>query len=389
MKICIAAVAALASAGTLAQSRVGISGLLDTSVGYVRSETTAGARVSKSGMFPSGMSSNFLRFDGKEDLGGGVYSAFRLETGLNTDTGLGLPSNTNNQRTGAVVTDALTFNRWAYVALGSDRVGEVRLGRVYTAAFESFTPFDPFLTNGVGSSTPITLRLGQRNTQTALNVSNAIEYYSPGYGSGFFGRVTLAMGENPSNGTLAGGNPEDAGDHGAFRVGYASGPLSVAFSAQLTKNTAGRVGAVNNAGDYANSNLAARYDAGWVRLFGQFVNEKLEGASAAGGLLTGNPADEAKTRSLLLGASFPVGVGNLKVSVVHGKLTDNIGSPAEKGRLVAVGYDHWLSKRTTLYVTASHLSNNDVGNYTLPAQYVTAGRGASTSGIATGIRLVF
>lgn len=388
MKICIAAVAALASAGTLAQSRVGISGLLDASVGHATMKAN-GVKVSKSGLFPSGMSSNFLRIDGVEDLGGDLYAAFRLESGLNTDTGLGVVSNTNNQRTGVAGSDALTFNRWAYVALGSKSLGELRAGRVYTAAFENFTPFDPFFTNGVGSSTPITLRLGQRNTQTALNVSNAIEYYSPGYGSGFFGRVTLATGENPDNGTLAGGNPPDAGDHAAFRVGYAGGPFSVALTAGLTKNTAGRVGTVNNAGDYANSNLAARYDLGWARLFTQYVNEKLEGASAAGGLLTGNPAHEAKTRSLLLGASFPVGAGNIKASYIMGKLTDNIGSPAEKGRMIVLGYDYSLSKRTTLYTTVGRISNNDVGSYGLPAAYVTAGRGATTTGIGAGLRVLF
>lgn len=390
MKICIAALAALASAGSFAQSRVGISGLLDTALTYVRTESATGATVSKSGLFPSGMSSNFLRIDGQEDLGNDMFAAFRLESGLNTDTGTGIASNSNNQRTGAATSgDALTFNRWAYVALGSKAAGEVRIGRVYTAAFESFTPFDPFFTNGVGSSTPITLRLGQRNTQTALNVSNAIEYYSPHYGSGFFGRVTLATGENPSDGSLATGNPRHAGDHVAGRIAYAGGPVVVALSAGLTKNTAGRVGTANNAGDYLNSNLAARYDFGWMRLLAQYVNERLEGASAAGGNLTGNPAHEARTRSLLLGVAATVGPGTIKASYVMGKLTDNIGSPAEKGRLFAIGYDYALSKRTTLYATASHIRNNDVGNYGYSAAYVTPGRGQSSSGVAMGLRLGF
>ena len=354
MKLCIAALAALASASTFAQSRVGISGLLDTAVTHVKTEAS-GTKVSKSGLFPSGMSSNFLRFDGVEDLGGDWYAAFRLESGLNTDTGLGIVSNSNNQRTGAGVADSLTFNRWAFAALGSKALGEVRVGRVYTAAFENFTPFDPFLTNGVGSSTVITLRLGQRNTQTALNVSNAIEYLTPGYGGGFFGRVTLAAGENPSEGTLATGNPRHAGDHAALRVGYAGGPLTVAYSAGLTQNTAGRVGTANNAGDYLNMNLAARYEFGWMRLLGQYVTERLDGASAAGGGLTGIATDEAKTRSLLLGAVVPVGAGNINFSHSIGKLSDNIGNPAEEGRLIAVGYDYSLSKRTTLYLSLIHI----------------------------------
>lgn len=389
MKLCIAVLATCASAGAFAQSRVSISGLLDTSVAHVRTEA-GGRKVSMTGLFSSGMSSNFLRFDGREDLGSGWYSTFRLESGINTDTGFGLPSNGNNQRSGAGATPSgLTFNRWAYVGLGSRALGEVRAGRVYTAAFENFTPYDPFFTNGVGSSTPITLRLGLRNTQTALNVSNAIEYLTPGYGQGFFGRVTFALGENPSGGSLATGNPRHAGDHAAFRVGYADGPLTVAYSAGLTQNTAGRVGTDNNAGDYLNMNLAARYDLGWVRLLGQYVREELEGASAAGGSLTGNAGHEARTRSLLLGAVFPVGPGNIKVSYVAGRLTDNLGSPEEKGRLVALGYDYALSKRTTLYTVFSHVDNNDVGNYGFSAAFVRPGRGEASSGLALGMRHLF
>lgn len=390
MKRNLAILAAFASASAFAQSQVGISGLLDSALTTVRTKDAAGRTVKRTGIFSSGMSSNFLRFDGREDLGNGLYSTFRLELGLNSDSGLGLATNTNNQRSGAgPAANGLTFNRWAYVGLGSRSFGEVRAGRVYTAAFENFTPFDPFLTNGVGSSSPVSLRLGLKNTQTALNVSNAIEYLTPGYGQGFFARATMALGENPSDGSLAGSNPRRGGNHEAVRVGYAKGPLAVAYSVGLTHNTAGPTPTGNNAGDYLNTNLAARYDLGWVKLFGQYVTEKLEGASAAGGNLTGVATHEAKTRSFLLGASIPAGAGNIKLSYVNGKLTDNIGTTPEKGRLFAVGYDYSLSKRTTLYAAYSHVGNNAVGNYGLSSVFLTPGRGQSSSGLAVGMRHLF
>lgn len=390
MKRNLAVLAAFASAGAFAQSQVGISGLLDSALTTVKTKATGGQTVRRTGLYSSGMSSNFLRFDGREDLGDGWYASFRLETGLNTDSGLGIGSNSNNQRSGiGPAANGLTFNRWAYAGLGSKSLGEVRVGRVYTAAFENFTPFDPFLTNGVGSSSPVSLRLGLRNTQTALNVSNAIEYLTPHYGQGFFARATVAFGENPSNGSLATSNPRRGGNHEAVRIGYASGPFTIAYSAGLTHNTAGVTPTGNNAGDYLNTNLAARYDLGWVKLLGQYVTEKLEGASAAGGNLTGVAAHEASTRTFLLGASIPAGRGNIKLSYVNGKLTDNIGSAAEKGRLFAVGYDHSLSKRTTLYAAYSHVGNNAVGNYGLSGVFVTPGRGQSSSGLAVGMRHLF
>jgi predicted porin len=390
MKRYFAGLTALAAASGFAQSSVTLSGQLDNAFTTAKTHNAAGVEIRKTGLFSAGMASSFLRIEGREDLGDGLYSSFRLETGLNTDNGSGIATNTNNQRVvGAAATSDLTFNRWAFVSIGSRTLGELRAGRVYTAAFENYTPFDPFLTNGVGSSTPISLRLGQRNTQTALNVSNAIEYLSPGYGQGFFGRITIAKGENPSNGTLAAGNPRRGGDHEAVRVGYASGPLSVAYSAGLTHNTAGVVGAANNQGDYLNTNLAARYDLGWARIFGQYVNEELDGATAAGGNLTGNPAHQAKTRTLLVGTVIPVGAGNVKFSYAAGKLTDNIGSPAEEGKLFAVGYDYFFSKRTNVYTVYSRISNNPVGNYGFSAAYVTAGRGQSSTGLAVGLKHIF
>lgn len=384
----LAAVSAIASTGAAAQSNVTISGVLDVAVSRI--ETKVGGRsVDVTGLYPSGMSSSLLRFEGREELGGGLYATFRLESGLNLDNGTGIATNTNNQRSGATPAGGLSFNRWAYAGIGSKALGELRVGRVYTAAFENFTPFDPFLTNGIGSSTPMSLRLGLRNTQTALNVSNAIDYTTPNYGKGVFARGTLATGENPSTGSLATSNPRHAGDHGALRVGYAGGPLTVAFSVGLTKNTAGVTPTGNNAGDYLNTNLSARYELGFARLLGQFVTERLDGATAAGGGLTGIASNEAKTRTLLLGAIVPVGQGNIKVSIADGRLRDNLGNPTEKARLYVLGYDYFFSKRTNVYTALSHVNNNAVGNYGFATAYPAPGRGESTTGVSAGLRVLF
>jgi predicted porin len=389
MKKCLAALTAIASASAFAQSYVGISGLLDDAVTVVKSRAD-GQVVRKTGLFPSGMSSNFLRFDGREDLGHDWSANFRLESGLNTDTGLGIASNSNNQRSGAgTATSPLTFNRWAYAGLANKSLGEIRAGRVYTAAFENFTPYDPFLTNGIGSSTAISLRLGQKDTQTALNVSNAIEYLTPHYNKGLFARVTVALGENPSDGSLATSNPHRGGEHEAVRVGYAAERWSIAYSAGLTHNTAGKTPTGNNAGDYLNTNLSGRYDFGMAMVEGQYVTEKLDGASAAGGNLTGIASNQAKTRTFLVGLVVPVGAGNIKFSYVDGRLTDNIGSAAERGKLYAVGYDYFLSKRTNLYTVYSRILNNEVGNFSYSSAYVTAGQGQASSGLSVGMRHLF
>jgi predicted porin len=199
----------------------------------------------------------------------------------------------------------------------------------------------------------------------------------------------VALGENPSDGSLATSNPRHGGDHGAFRVGYSGGPLTVAFSAGMTNNVAGPTPTGNNAGDYLNTNLAGRYDLGFAKVYGQYVTERLDGASAAGGALTGNAAHEAKTRTILIGTSIPVGAGNVKFSYVNGKLTDNIGSPAEKGRLLVAGYDYFFSKRTNVYAAYSHVDNNSVGNYAFSNVFLAPSRGQSSSGLSAGLRHQF
>jgi predicted porin len=388
MKKTLAATAAFLAIGAHAQSQVTISAVLDAAATTMRTKVN-GNSVHLTGLYPSGMSSSLLRFEGREDLGGGSWAGFRLESGLNIDDGTGVATNTNNQRSGATAAGSQSFNRWAYVSLGNVKAGELRLGRVYTAAFESFTPFDPFLTNGIGSSTPILLRLGQRDTQTALNVSNAIDYTTPNYGKRAFARVTLATGENPSSGSLSTSNPRHAGDHAAVRFGWGAEAWTVAFSSGYTRNTAGVTPTGNNQGDYLNTNLALRYDAGWAKLFAEFVTERLKGASAVSGALTGVPSHRAYTHSAMLGTSVPVGLGNVKFSVVDGKLTDNIGSRPQAARLYAVGYDYFFSKRTNVYTVYSHLANNAVGNYAYPAGYLVPGAGQTMNGFALGLRHTF
>jgi predicted porin len=172
-------------------------------------------------------------------------------------------------------------------------------------------------------------------------------------------------------------------------VGYASGPFTVAYSMGLTHNTAGTTPTGANPGDYLNTNLAARWNAGFATFLGQYVTEKMEGVTAANATLTGVPTHEAKTRTFLLGAIVPVGAGHIKFSYVDGKLSDNRGTTPEKGRLYAVGYDYSLSKRTTVYVAYSHVNNNSVGNYALSNAFVTPGQGKSSSGLSVGMRHIF
>ena len=84
-----------------------------------------------------------------------MSASFWLEAGLTNDDGQGAATSTNNQarrqRSGVAGRQGLTFNRRSTVSLAGGW-GELRLGRDYTPQFWNLTVFDPFGTNGVGTT---------------------------------------------------------------------------------------------------------------------------------------------------------------------------------------------------------------------------------------------
>lgn len=82
-----------------------------------------------------------------------------------------------------------------------------------------------------------------------------------------------------------------------------------------------------------------------------------------------------------LGALVPVGPGEVRIA----QLTTDLGAAADpKGRKVALGYVHNLSKRTALYSTIARVRNSG-GQSISPGGSVTAVNTFST-GFDLGIR---
>eukprot|EP01136_Pigoraptor_vietnamica_P019548 Opistho-1_new@67290 len=150
MKKSLVALAILAAAGVAsAQSSVTLFGIVDAA--YTHGSGNGVGSSDKNQLTNSGYNSSRLGFRGTEDLGGGMSASFWLEAGVNNDNGSGGLTNTNNQATGATGGGGLTFNRRSTVSLASG-LGELRLGRDYTPQFWNQTVFDPFGTNGVGTT---------------------------------------------------------------------------------------------------------------------------------------------------------------------------------------------------------------------------------------------
>ncbi|MFM2329662.1 MAG: hypothetical protein RLZZ494_1765, partial [Pseudomonadota bacterium] len=231
MKKSLIALAVLAASGAaMAQSSVTLFGVVDATYAY-----GSGSVSNKSQLTNSGYNSSRLGFRGVEDLGGGMSASFWLEAGLNNDNGTGGVTNTNNQAATSTG-GGLTFNRRSTVSLNGG-FGEVRLGRDYTPQFWNLTVFDPFGTNGVGTTQTLNSSLGG---PTTIRASNSIGYFLPGNLGGFYGQGMYAFGNRASNEVTAGLDTSKNGTYVGGRVGYAQGPVDVALAYAKTKFATGR-----------------------------------------------------------------------------------------------------------------------------------------------------
>ncbi len=351
MKKSLLALAALtAFAGVAsAQSSVTLFGIVDVSLRNVKESSGSLKSLST-----DGAGSSRLGFRGVEDIGGGLRASFWLEGALAADTG-----NATGQ----------TWQRRSTVSL-TGGFGEIRLGRDYTPDFWNHTVFDPFGTNGVGSSTNLfgtfaggAAPLGVTGTAAAaypvagtiVRANNTLGYFLPGGMGGVYGQVQLAAGEG------AVGNK-----HLGFRFGYSAGPLNVAVAY-------GKTGVAESPTvDWTRFNVGGSYNMGFATLMGQYIK-----ADVSGGF-----ADGREVTNLVLGANVPMGAGVFKVSYVK---SDGDGKTAvEKttdATQIALGYQYSLSKRTLVYGHYARVSNKAGANYTAsgsgPAAAHAGGKGST------------
>ena len=396
MKKSLVALAALAAATTaFAQSSVTMFGIVDATFQYGKSSADK-----KTTLGNSGLNSSRFGVRGVEDLGGGMNGSFHLEAGVNNDDGSLGATNTNNQATGGTGGGGLTFNRRSTVSLGGG-FGEIRLGRDYTPHFWNHTFYDPFGTNGVGTSQLLVNAQGGGNliknvNPTAVRASNSIGYLLPGNLGGAFGQVQFYLGENSSTaGTPAGNNKKDGSGLSA-RGGYANGPISAAVGFGKT-SYAGASGAKN---DVTTINFGGSYDLGVVKLSALYDQDKV--------------TNGAKGKGFLFGVNAPVGAGEIRAAFSTYKSdvvsaataavpasatllgTALTTSPAiaaagalntPKSAKFAVGYVYNLSKRTAAYGTFARVSNK--GGAAASLNGSAPSQNNSSTGFDVGVRHSF
>lgn len=344
MKKSLIALAVLAASGAaMAQSSVTLFGIVDTAFGYVDNANAAGDSVY--GLSTSGNATSRLGFRGVEDLGGGLKAGFWLEGEIFGDDG--------NSK-------GFNFQRRSTVSLAGG-FGEVRLGRDLTPGYSKTSSYDVFGQNtGIGQFRGWSNWYGTSGDADGIRSSNMISYYTPNF-SGFTAGLGYGFDEQTSG---------KAGRYVGGYVAYENGPLGVAVSYDQ-RNLAADV-------DRNALTVAGSYNLNVVKLNAivQQTKDDVPGAS------------DRKVNAYALGASAPVGAGEVKAqyALYDQKFIDS------KAHQISLGYVHNLSKRTALYGTVAYLKNKDASNLALPTKGLKVegpGAGENQTGVQLGIRHSF
>ena len=188
------------AANVHAQSSVTLYGSLDAGVGYVSNLRGSRAFIAQQGT----LQADRWGLTGTEDLGGGLKSVFKLESGFSTITG-------------AMSSAGTLFNRQAYVGLSESRIGTITLGRQTDFHFDmlgplstaqtlgDFSAFHPGNIDGLGNTVPVEL-------------SNTVKFRSRTFAGVTIGAMYGFTNQSSST----------TGRSFSFGATYAYGPLNLA-----------------------------------------------------------------------------------------------------------------------------------------------------------------
>lgn len=322
-KLLVLAVASVMSAPVFAQSQVTVGGVIDEAV-QIGDWASTGGRINR--LVSGGNTTNRLFFKGSEDLGNGMKANFHLETQPGPDNGDG-PATAN-----AGATDPF-WARTATVGLSGKNWGAVNFGRQYSPWFSARAGNDIFYTAGVGSN---------YNLEAALTrISNSVRYTSNSM-NGFVINVSYSFGNQ------FGGVVSDTGQEGTtsttdklgrevgLSLGYANGPLALVYAYDKQNQTMGpdvdkKLNHINGSYDFKVVKLVA----GWNSQKQDLVSDQ---------------------RSWYVGATMPV-FGKDLIKAEYTRLNNKMVASADS-KMIAIGYEHPMSKRTVLYGTYAKVDND-------------------------------
>ena len=305
--IAVAALATLAVSAQ-AQSSVSLYGNLDVGVAY----TKGNGEGAKTSVMSSILTESFFGLKGQEDLGGGLKAVFKLESGINVDTGSQATTN--------------FFGKNAYVGLAGD-FGTVKLGNQESLFKTEAGAFDAF---GVSPVLAVS-KLFVGNTLGG-SWQNTIGYVSPSW-NGLTVSAQHSARESNAGKTAANVN----GGATAVAANYTAGALGLSAVYGNVRNTAASAAATEQQAFL----LGGSYDFSVVKAFAQYGQNKADDVFGT---------QQSKDKFFQVGAVVPVTqAGSVHAAFGQNK-RDNVALADVKTNQFSLAYHHSLSKRTSAYV---------------------------------------
>ena len=315
--LALAAAALMACGSAQAQSSVSLYGLIDASVGQF--QNAGGVKLKR--LDSGNLSTSYLGFKGREDLGGGLAAVFALESFFLVDSG-------GASRVPGVDT---YWARNANVGL-TGGFGTLKLGRQGPPLFVSTLIFNAF-GDSFGYSPSIRQYYNAPYGTPLVGDSgwnNAVGYSTPSMG-GLSANVLVAAGE---------GAATAKGPNFGANVLYFGGPLALTFAAQKVEaqGVLGRgIAAFPGFASQTAYQLGGSYALGTVKLFAQY------------GKISTDATADVDTKTLNLSASIAMGPGSIRLAYGSSKMSTQGSAASPKSTMLTAGYVYSLSKRTDLY----------------------------------------
>jgi general bacterial porin, GBP family len=344
-----------AAGGAAAQSSVTLYGVVDVFGQYLNN----GGKASFSER-SGGNTGSLFGLKGSEDLGGGLKAVFAVENGFNVNNGTFFADTT------------AMFYRQSWVGMTHEKYGSLTFGRQYQPSFWIVYPADPFRADEALAPAASAVLTADRNTLSTQNMtgrtSNSMFYQSPVVGGfklyamyGFAATVTQPVPQTTGNMLDVAMSYTGYGFYAG--VGYQNMHPGTATIATLP--------AALNLVSTEHFTGALAYRIGIVNLQALYLYNRPKDPSAgslAARLGTAHPYSLASIGATI--QATPADVVEIALQERNARgVHDN--TPA-----IQVGYDHSLSKRTTIYARAGYMKNHGSATMSWSGVQVT-GQGTS------------
>ncbi|TFE37014.1 porin [Paraburkholderia dipogonis] len=340
-----------------AQSSVTLYGIVDGGIVYQSKTLGAnGANGANGGKLlaftDSGQVPSQFGFSGMEDLGGGLISEFKLESGINVGNGGYNDSNGN------------FFGRQAYVGL-KGRGGELKAGLQFSPFFITLFALDPRGLSQFGSGLPVYLN---HVAATGIFTPNSVSYTTPIF-AGLQGSALISLGGVA--GSFASGRQY------SLSVNYAWQGLDIA-AALFDSNAGGTVQTVPpSTVEFEGRMIGASYSFGKLTAKASFTSFKVAESGTNDNVYAG-------------GVDCAVSpVVSVNAGVWHISNRNNSSGHSLMG---SAGVTYSLSKATAIYVQSGVVNNHGTSTFGLEVGDAPASLSApkgTTFGADIGVRHFF